>query len=543
MADLTQLETALRNAHSAGDEAGARALAAEIIRQRGQTKAPAPASAQIDPSEGEFPFSPFGIDTGLMMPQGVSRFLAGAGKAFTDLGRGVGQLTGNVSQQEIDEAKRRDAPLMNTTGGTLGNIAGNVALAAPTAFVPGANTVTGSAVVGGILGALQPTATGESRGSNMAVGAGGGGGGAAAAKVLGRLVRPVQSELSPELSDLAKKAKDAGIPLDAADITGSRPLKVIRSVFESLPLTADKQAAINEAKRAAFNRAVLQNVGESADKATPEVLNAARTRIGGEFNRLTQNQNIPLGDGFLNTLGQIDANTTPFSSSGIRGAVNNGLDLAQRGTIDGRTYQNVRSVLGKRANDAFKGSDSELGGALKSIRKALDDEAGNALSGADKDAWQAARNQWQNLKVVEKAAAPTSADAVAGNVSPAKLAQALAQIDRKGYTYGTRGDNMGDLARIGQAFVKDQIPNSGTAERTFMTRLLTGNPIETLWQTGVGGISMPAQAAINSKAGQAYLTNGLLPKNARTQMIANILRQGAIGTGAGGSLLLANPGE
>ena len=38
---------------------------------------------------------------------------------------------------------------------------------------------------------------------------------------------------------------------------------------------------------------------------------------------------------------------------------------------------------------------------------------------------------------MERAAAPNSADAVAGNVSPSKLAQVLLSTDRKGYTYGT----------------------------------------------------------------------------------------------------------
>lgn len=110
------------------------------------------------------------------------RVLAGAGKAFVDIGRGIGQMTGLVSQAEIDEAKRLDAPLMDTGAGMAGNIGANML----TALVPGGNTVKGAALVGGALSALQPTATGESRARNAFVGAGLGAGGALAAKGIGK---------------------------------------------------------------------------------------------------------------------------------------------------------------------------------------------------------------------------------------------------------------------------------------------------------------------------------------------------------------------
>ena len=363
-----------------------------------------------------------------------------------------------------------------------------------------------------------------------------------AAKIIGRIINPVRSRLSPELQELAKKAESMGINLDAADKTGSRPLKVIRSVMESLPLTADKQAAINELKRQAFNKAVLKNVGEDSTKATPEVLNAARNRIGGEFTRLTQNKSIPLGDDFLNTLANVDSGITPFSSPSIKSAVNKGLDMAENGPLTGEVYQKIRSVLGSSSSDAFKGSNSELGQALKQIKGGLDDAAEKALPITDQNAWKQANQQWQALKIAEKSAAPISSDAVAGNISPAKFAQALRSFDPQGLIYGTRKDNMGDIARVGQAFVKEQIPNSGTQERTFWQNILTGNPLDAAYKGIVGGISMPAQAIINSKVGQGYLANGMIPLNDTTQRLAKLLSQGVAG-GSAGTALLTQSGE
>lgn len=519
MADIKALERALINADAAGDVAAAKALASEISRQRAA------------PAQQEKPFDP--TDT----MSTTDRVLAGAGKAFYDIGRGIGQLTGHVSQEEIDEAKRLDRALMNTTAGTVGNIGGNMALALPTMGIPGANTVTGSAAVGAALGALNPTATGESRVDNAAVGGIGGAGGAMLAKAIGRMVRPVQSQLSPEMSALATKAQAAGIPLDAADKTGSRPLKAIRSVMESMPLTADKQRQIAALKKGAFNKAVLANIGENADTVTPELLGAAKSRIGGEFDRLTQGLEIPLGDDYLGALAKIEDGITPFSSPMVKGAVDKGLDLASAGPIDGGTYQKVRSVLGKQANDAFQNGGSEVGQVLKSLRNNLDDAAGQAMPEGNQAAWDTARKQWGNLKVIEKTARPTSVDAVEGNISPGRFAQVLSQMDPNGATYG-RGE-MADLARVGKAFVQDSIPNSGTAERTMWQTFLT-NPLDAAWQGTVGGISLPAQMAINSKAGQKYLSEGLISNSPKNKLLADYLRRMSVGAGAGGALVVSD---
>jgi hypothetical protein len=94
---------------------------------------------------------------------GTEKFLAGTGKAFTDIGRGVSQyLPGGATREDVAESRQRDAALMNTGAGMAGNIAGNVAAAVPTAFIPGANTITGAGLIGAGMGAMQPsTSTGE----------------------------------------------------------------------------------------------------------------------------------------------------------------------------------------------------------------------------------------------------------------------------------------------------------------------------------------------------------------------------------------------
>lgn len=136
---------------------------------------------------------------------------AGAGKTFYDLARGAGQflrdaltpssqvlldaeakrpsLTGLVTpkkaiqapnivadalglptQQDIDEAKALDKPLMDTAGGKIGNIGAGAVLAAPTALLPGAASPVAAGIVGGAMGAMQPVPTGGDRATNAAIG-------------------------------------------------------------------------------------------------------------------------------------------------------------------------------------------------------------------------------------------------------------------------------------------------------------------------------------------------------------------------------------
>lgn len=101
---------------------------------------------------------------------GTEKFLAGVGKAMTDLGRGAGQMVGLVDREDVAESRKRDAALMNTGAGMAGNLVGNVAAAVPTAFIPGANTITGAGLIGAGYGLLQPSTSTAETLKNTAVG-------------------------------------------------------------------------------------------------------------------------------------------------------------------------------------------------------------------------------------------------------------------------------------------------------------------------------------------------------------------------------------
>ena len=101
---------------------------------------------------------------------GLQKFGAGMGKAFVDLGRGVGQIAGLVSREDVAESRERDAPLMKTGAGMAGNITGNVSAALPLAFVPGANTMAGAAMIGAGSGLAAPSVSAEETLKNIGIG-------------------------------------------------------------------------------------------------------------------------------------------------------------------------------------------------------------------------------------------------------------------------------------------------------------------------------------------------------------------------------------
>lgn len=182
---LLRLQSALIAADKAGNTDDARRIAREISvykslqPQEAQSQAGsgfARAAAAVNRKKAPDPTE--GMST-------TEKVLAGAGKAFYDVGRGVGNIVtdaypdaakyGFATRSDTDEARKRDAPLMNTGAGIAGNVGGNIAIGLPLARLPGASTILGGASIGAGLEALQPVGVEDSRLANMGMGAAFGG--------------------------------------------------------------------------------------------------------------------------------------------------------------------------------------------------------------------------------------------------------------------------------------------------------------------------------------------------------------------------------
>lgn len=216
-----------------------------------QFKKPEQTKEKFDPTEGM---------------SGTDKFLAGMGKAFTDVGRGVGQLFGQVSAEDVQESNRLDQALMDTGAGTAGNIFGNVAMVAPTAFVPGANTVTGAALAGSLYGALQPTENENivsGKLSNAALGAGMGGGSVLAGRGIAAGAKGAKALIEP----FTKKGQEA--------IVG-RTLERFGRMGKNMDVPANTSGWVPTLAERTQNPgfAILQRGAQSADPDTAALLAA-----------------------------------------------------------------------------------------------------------------------------------------------------------------------------------------------------------------------------------------------------------------------------
>lgn len=208
----------------------------------------------------------------------TDKFLAGMGKGASDLMQGAGQFMGLVSDKEVADTRKYDKALMDTTSGAIGNVVGTSAAIAPAILIPGANTYAGAAAIGGLSGALQPVAEGESRAVNAGTGMAGGVigqgvGNLISSKLASNAAQAASSKMANATRDATLKAsKEAGyqVPRSLYDPT------FLSNRLESLAGKAatKQQAAVNNQQ--VTNKLAREYLGLAPDtpldKATMETL-------------------------------------------------------------------------------------------------------------------------------------------------------------------------------------------------------------------------------------------------------------------------------
>lgn len=449
----------------------------------------AAAAAPADPNEGM---------------SGFDKAAAGFGKSIVDTGRGLAQLgvdfvnapatitrrirgEDSIPDGALDrkaselkasaaEAKRMDAPLMETGAGLAGNITGyGVQMLSPATVMRGTagarallpTTVSGNAAAGATMAAAtQPMADGDFRLENAAWGGAFGAGGAALAKGVGALAGRAKDAIPDNVRELYEAAKARGIELTPAQLSDSRFLKFAQSMLRSVPFTGAQGRHAKQVE--AFNRAAAMEIGEDAAALTPEVYAGAKSRIGGEFNRLTERNNLMVDTGLAGKLQDIQREASMFGDESTQKAVGSALarllSQAEDGVVPGRAYQSFDSQLGQLAKNG-----GEKGYYLGQIREVVRGAMDASIGEGDKAAWQTARGQYRDLKTLRDLVSKGDG----GAISPAALMGRVTanNAGKESMASGRRG-GLGELARIGQR-IKEP-PSSGTAERAGVAGLLGG---------------------------------------------------------------------
>lgn len=489
----------------------------------------------------------------------------------------------------------------DSTAATLGRIAGTTALTAPV-LGAGAAALDTAPVIGNALTAARTSGLLGRVGANALVGGAQGLGAAAATSsasdqplakdleqggVLGAilggaapLVQGVGSgaarllggggAVNPLRADLARTAIDQyGIPLRGSQITDSPSVKFLDSVLTRTPFSGMGDRGGEQAS--AFTRAVSNSFGEDAENLTPGVIQAAKSRIGQVFDHVASNTTIRADNQFLNDLSSVESEARTVLPAGEVTPLQNQIDAILsktqgNGTISGETYQAL-TRKGAPLDRAMESDNPNIAHYAGQLRDALDSALQRSAPPAMQDALTQAKYQWKNLRTIQPIVAKAGA---ASQVSPALLMGRVTSVYGPDAVSTGRAGDLGDLAKIGQTFLKEA-PSSGTSERLGAMALLgeagglIANPhlaLPVLGSTAATvGAARAASSALNSNwyrnmllnSGQAGL-GANLGATVNPSMLNQLLRRSAIPAAVGfqqslspqpalsGNLLI-NPGQ
>ena len=361
----------------------------------------------------------------------------------------------------------------------------------------------GGAIAGGAsTNFVDPnsTATGALIGGALPVGVAGAG-------KLGQLVGQSVG-VNPRAAEIGRLAQQYDIPVTAADVSGSTT-KALRSVLADLPIVGGVGAAARDNQQKAYNRAVGGTFGASSESLTPEVVDAAKGRLGKEFDRIWNGNNLQVDekfiDGLINLRYQADKLPAQSGSSVLK-EIDDVLSKVQtRGddqlVIPGEVANKFQSYLRRRAEGSV-----ELRNELGDLRKSIIGAFNRSVSPEDSAALTQTRTQYKAFKTVEPlltGAELGAAGRVPGDVPYALLPGAV----RKGYADPT-GTPLGDLSLVGSNLLADRVARTGGSTRAAIQNTLLGasvvaNPaLAGLGYAGAGGLA----ALVNSPRLGAYLT-------------------------------------
>jgi hypothetical protein len=225
-------------------------------------------------------------------------------------------------------------------------------------------------------------------------------------------------------------------------------------------------------QKVAFNRAVAKEFGEDADKLTPELLAKARKRIGNEYDEVERAITVRADNQLVSDLKRIadDADlvlTAPEYDKFVRPVKNALAKFGNVGEMAGEAYQGIKNK-GSPLKVLAESSNSDIAHYADMVLKAL---KANMIRSAPPDMAKRYAQADKHYAVLETVT-PIVGKAPTGDISPALLRGAVgAEEIARG-----RGYNLGELAQIGQRFLKEQ-RSSGTSERQW-------------WQNTLGQIGM-----------------------------------------------------
>jgi hypothetical protein len=244
----------------------------------------------------------------------------------------------------------------------------------------------------------------------------------------------------------------------------------------------------------------------SAQRLTPDVYRNTMKASGGGIGAIAEKTPIDLNLQAATTLDELVAQSQKFSTDNAAKIVGNyvselkGKAADNAGVIPGTTYRKINSEIGMKIRTS---TDPEI----KQVLGALQDEMHDILTQNIKDPADLAKlTEFRKQYAIGKTIEPLVAKASDGNINPALLMGTLTNTAGKKAIMAQGGGQMGDLARIGQLFLKE--PPTVNRALTYGLGLGGAGYIEPHYAAGAFGA-----ANIYNRAGPS-ITSGLLKLDA-----------------------------
>jgi hypothetical protein len=355
-------------------------------------------------------------------------FSAGAGKALVDTARGAGQLVGAVDRNDIAESRKLDAPLMDTTAGKAGNFTGNVGVLAGTSLLPGANTYTGAAAIGGLAGLVQPSTSTQETISNVGFGVGGGLVGKKIGDAIGNTIAPREAARNTKMAiyeaNAAKvrNAQQAGYAIPPADADAGIGSKVLNAISGKIK-TEQKVSTINQPNT---NRWISKDLGLDPDQPiTREAIAGVRKQAGQAYEAVRNTGRIKVDNEFKLKLDHISKSNGGVSKDFPELAddqLEKLITAVKKDEFDADSAVDAIRVLRDKADGYYTKGEKQLGKATKQIADELENMIGRHLKSTGADEKLLSDFQGARKLIAKTYTADKALNSATNNIKGAKLA-------------------------------------------------------------------------------------------------------------------------
>jgi len=286
----------------------------------------------------------------------------------------------------------------------------------------------------------------------------------------------IRGRVDPQVAALAQVAEKYDIPIAPHMLVANKFARMVGNVAEQdVPLAFSKV----KGRQAAFNKAVLTQIDSenTATRATPDVVVAAMNKSGEGIGDIAAKTTLVVTPEVRQAITGVVSSSKDYGADVYRLVSARARDLnalVSNGELDGTAFKKWNS----KVLEDIRNSDGTTQTTLGKLQEVAMDAFESSIAKEDLPKW----TQYRKEYAIGKQLFPVFAKSPVGDISPASLMQRVtAGKDATNRMATGRGGDLGELAKIGQQFLKEpgmlSIPERAAGYGLLGTgAVLGGNP-------------------------------------------------------------------